>query len=41
MYDVAPDDTRFIMIRRAGGATGGELVVVVNWFEELKARAPN
>ncbi len=42
-YDVAPDG-RFLMIAapRADGGTSGrnEIHVVLNWFEELKARAP-
>ncbi len=41
-YDVAPDG-RFLMIaalERADGAGRNELHVVLNWFEELKARAP-
>ncbi len=42
-YHVAPDG-RFLMIRQ-GAATdeataAPELVVVLNWFEELKARVP-
>ena len=40
-YDVTPDDERFIMVRRAGVATLGELILVQNFFEELKARVPN
>ena len=41
MYDVTPDDERFIMIRRVGGASANKLILVQNWFEELKARVPN
>ena len=44
--DVAPDDRRFLMIRGAGAsATDADtrgvpsnIVVVLNWIEELKAR---
>jgi serine/threonine-protein kinase len=35
-YDVTPDDRRFLFIRQAGGTR--ELVVVLNWFEELRQR---
>jgi len=38
-YAVAPDDRRFLMIRRAAGGTPDELVVVDNWFEELKTKS--
>ena len=43
-YDVAPDGT-FIVIKTVsdtaeGGSDPGDLVAVVNWFEELKARVP-
>jgi Tol biopolymer transport system component len=37
-YDVGPDDRRFLMIRASEGET--ELVLVVNWFEELRGMAP-
>jgi len=37
-YAVAPDDRRFIMIRRVAGSPPDELIMVDNWFEELKAR---
>ncbi len=37
-YDVTSDDQRFIMVRLRGAEQGaGELIVVQNWFEELKA----
>jgi eukaryotic-like serine/threonine-protein kinase len=38
-YDVLPDG-RFVMIRRADPAGIREIVVVQNWFEELKRLAP-
>src|SRR4029077_3651758 len=38
-YAVAPDDRRFLMIRRVAGGTPDELIVVDNWFEELKAKS--
>jgi serine/threonine-protein kinase len=37
-YAVAPDDRRFLMIRRVPGGVPDELIVVDNWFEELKAK---
>ena len=43
MYDVHPIGDRFLMVKSLGGATGGSaasLNVVLNWFEELKARVP-
>jgi Tol biopolymer transport system component len=43
-YDVAPDG-RFVVIRsgqaEAGGQTGSNIVVIQNWFEELKRLVPN
>ncbi len=36
MYDVTPDDQQFIMIRPVGEDVAGELILVVNFFEELK-----
>jgi serine/threonine-protein kinase len=42
-YDIAPDG-RFVMIRsgqaEAGGGTASNLIVVQNWFEELKRLVP-
>jgi hypothetical protein len=44
-YDVALDDQRFLMARRLeGDALGGgapNLILVQNFFEELKERVPN
>jgi serine/threonine-protein kinase len=46
-YDVSSDGKRFLMIKNAttsltssGAAPPSQLVVVTNWFEELKARVP-
>jgi serine/threonine-protein kinase len=43
-YDVSPDASRFLMIKEGNGtdegATPPSLVVVQNWFEELKGLAP-
>ncbi len=41
MYDVTPDDQQFIMIRPVGEDVAGELILVVNFFEELKRLVPN
>jgi tRNA A-37 threonylcarbamoyl transferase component Bud32 len=38
-YDVSADDKRFIFIRAVGGAVADKLIVVENWFEELKNKA--
>ncbi len=40
-YDVTPDDQRFVMIRNIGEQEVGELIVVENFFEELKAKVGN
>jgi serine/threonine-protein kinase len=39
-YDVAPDDSRFVMIRSVAPSAETELVLVQHWAEELKSRAP-
>ena len=44
MYDVSPDDRRFVMLRVGDVETTTaalEIVVVENWFEELKERVEN
>ncbi len=40
-YDVTPDDQRFVMIRNPGSQEAVELIVVENFFEELKAKVGN
>lgn len=40
MYDVSPDDQRFVMIR-ALGVLEVELIAEENFFEELKAKVGN
>ncbi len=40
-YDVTPDGQRFVMIRNRAGDSAGELIVVENFFEELKAKVGN
>ena len=39
VYAVAPDDRRFLMIRPLAASGSEELIVVENWFEELKAKS--
>jgi serine/threonine-protein kinase len=41
-YDVTPDGRRFVMVKEGGltEATRQEIVVVLNWFEELKRLVP-
>ena len=46
LYDIAPDDQRFLMARAYQGDAQGEdgsspFILVQNFFEELKARVPN
>jgi serine/threonine-protein kinase len=41
MYDVSPDDQRFVMLRIQAEGEGVELILVQNFFEELKERVPN
>jgi len=44
-YDIAPDDQRFLMGREAGPRGGtvvdGRIILVINWFEELRQRLGN
>jgi len=40
-WDVAPDGKRFLVVKEPEAARGVKLQVVVNWFEELKQKAPN
>ncbi len=44
-YDLSPDGQRFLMLKNVGqigteDATPSQITVVLNWFEELKARVP-
>ncbi len=36
-----PDDQRFVMMRNPGDVEASELIVVENFFEELKAKVGN
>jgi serine/threonine-protein kinase len=39
-YDISPDGQRFLMIQREKDLMPTELIVVLNWFEELKRLVP-
>jgi hypothetical protein len=42
-YDVSPDGRRFLMIKNAdapSSSASARIVLVQNWFEELKAKVP-
>jgi hypothetical protein len=40
-YDVTPDGQRFLMLKDTGGeGNGAQIIVVQNWFEELKRLVP-
>ncbi len=43
MYDVRPDDQRFVMLRIEDEdvESDTELILVTNWFEELRERIGN
>jgi len=41
MYDVSPDDQQFVMLRISDEAADSQLILVTNWFEELKERLGN
>ena len=43
LYDVTPDDQRFVLLRIGDreNAAASELILVVNWFGELKERVEN
>ena len=38
LYDVSPDDRRFLMLRGRDGGEQGDLILAQNWFEELRAK---
>ncbi len=41
IYDVAADDRGFVMVRSSAATEATEVILTQNWFEELKARAPD
>jgi serine/threonine-protein kinase len=38
-YEVAPDDSRFLTLRSIGGSASERMIIVDNWFEELRPPA--
>ena len=44
-FDVAPDGQRFLMLKRVAATDGGraapEIVLVLDWFDELQRRVPS
>ena len=39
-YDVTGDGERFLMLRRAAGAEPRQVIIVTNWFKELRRLVP-
>jgi eukaryotic-like serine/threonine-protein kinase len=39
-YDIAPGDQRFLLLRLIENTTRNEVIVVENFFEELKRKVP-
>jgi hypothetical protein len=39
-YDVSSDGERFLMLKRSAGETRPRINVVLNWFDELRAKVP-
>jgi serine/threonine-protein kinase len=39
-YDVSPDGRRFLMLKGVGNSRADDIVVVLDWVEELKAKVP-
>ena len=35
-FDVSPDGSRFLMVRRDPGSVPTQLDVILNWFDELR-----
>ena len=41
-YDISPDGTRFLILKLSNRAgSRNEIIVVENWFEELRRLAPH
>ena len=47
LFDISPDGQRFLMVKEGGASSADDpfagltrLIVVQNWFEELKGRLP-
>ena len=39
-YDVTPDGERFLLTKQLGEQASPRIVVVLNWFTELRAKVP-
>jgi serine/threonine-protein kinase len=39
-YDVTADGQKFLMIKPAAGASASHVIIVQNWFDDLKRRVP-
>ena len=39
-YDVSPDGRRFLMVKESASTRAADIVVVLDWLEELKAKVP-
>ena len=39
-FDVSDDGQRFVMVRQLTGSTQDEVIIMLNWFEELKRLDP-
>ncbi len=40
-HDVTPDGERFLLLRRPAGTEPRQVIVVTNWFQELRRLVPN
>jgi serine/threonine-protein kinase len=40
-YDVSPDGRRFLMVKRPANRASPQIVIVQNWFEELRRLVPS
>jgi hypothetical protein len=40
IYDVTADGQRFVMLQPTEASDRGRIIVVLNWFEELKRLVP-
>jgi len=39
-YDISPDGQKFLMLENSEGSVSTQLILVLNWFDELKRLAP-
>jgi hypothetical protein len=39
-WDISPDGKRFLMLKEAEAEASRKINIVLNWFEELKQKAP-